>query len=347
MSFKDLPEFEGYENFNIYRVKCIRLKNSLCTFPEMMTYIFPALILSIKLSIKNKYDINHTHFIFPDGIIAYILKKITGLKYIVTAHGSDVPGYNPDRFKLLHKLFLPFWKTITSNSEKIVLPSHYLRSLAKRINSNLRTSVIPNGIRLNKFSFITKKKEQILIVSRLFERKGVQYILRALSGVKHNYIVNIVGDGPYLTSLKSIACENNLKVNFLGYLDNLSKELRRLYEESEIFIFTSEAENFPIVLLEAMLAGMAIITTNNSGCKEVVGNSAILINSKDPPAIREALIKLINNKRIREKLKYSARKRVEKLFSWRRVARQYLDLYIQNSKKLNTIYRFDTTKSDL
>ena len=120
----------------------------------------------------------------------------------------------------------------------------------------------------------------------------------------------------------------------MGNLDNESQELRELYETSKIFVFTSEAENFPVVLLEAMIAGLAIITTNDTGCAEVVGDGAILVKSKDSSAIKDALLKLIDDPDLCTKLGKITRKRAEDFFSWETVAKKHIKLYstIQSKK---------------
>lgn len=327
MGFKKLPSYEKKNNLHIYRIKCLRLQESICTFPEMLTYVISAVATIIKLQRKYKFQINHTHFIFPDGILAYLVLKLTGLKYVLTAHGSDVPGYNTNRFKMFHKFLRPLWKRVVKSSSQMIFPSDNLYTLFREIDQKTEGIIIPNGINLDKFSPLKEKRKEILVVSRMFERKGVQYILKALEGLEHDYKINIVGEGPYLDSLKRLAIESKLDVNFLGFIDNHSDQLRNLYEESMIFIFTSESENFPIVLLEAMVAKTAIITTINTGCAEVVGDSAILVDSKDSNAIRKAIIELINNPQLTEKLQHAARKRVEDLFSWQSVANQYSKVY--------------------
>jgi len=334
MGFKDLPNFEHKNTLRVFRVKSARLRTSICTWPEMIIYIFLAMPVIIKLCRQNDYCINHTHFIFPDGILAYLLKKIKKIPYIITAHGSDVPGYNPDRFKILHKLLIPLWRLITSNAEQLIIPSENLNRLVKKVSTNNRTTIIPNGINLNKFSPHKERENKILVVTRMFERKGVQYFIQALSGFNHDFIVNIVGEGPYLKTLKILAAESKSNINFVGNLDNESQELRELYETSKIFVFTSEAENFPVVLLEAMIAGLAIITTNDTGCAEVVGDGAILVKSKDSSAIKEALIKLIDGPDLCTKLGKIARKRAEDFFSWETVAKKHIKLYstIQSKK---------------
>ena len=339
MSYKNLPLHEKINNYNIYRIKCLRLKSNICTPLEMITYIFSALPLLIKLCLKNKYEINHTHFIFPDGILAYIIKKLTSLNYVITAHGSDVPGYNPDRFRILHKFLKPFWRIITRNSKTLIVPSKNLDSLVRKTDEKINTAIIPNGINLNKFSASEKRESKILLVTRMFERKGVQYFIKAISDFNNGYSVNIVGEGPYLETLKQISAKINTRVNFLGYLDNSSNELRKLYESSKIFVFTSEAENFPVVLLEAMISGLAIITTNDTGCAEVVGDTAILVKSRDSSAIKDALSKLIDDPVLCSKLGKAARQRVEKFFGWNTIGSSHITLYSQLLNNKPSVFR--------
>jgi glycosyltransferase involved in cell wall biosynthesis len=276
---------------------------------------------------REHYDINHTHFIFPDGLVSFILKKLTGLPYIITAHGSDVPGYNPNRFKFGHKLFSAPWSKVTQGAGQIVCPSESLKSLVLKRNTGAKVAVIPNGIDTNKFQINGKKQNRILLVSRMFERKGIQYFLRALEGLDLEHDVYIVGDGPYLRTLQQIASDLKTKIRFCGWLENTSLELKELFETSSIFVFTSESENFPVVLLEAMTAGMAIITTKDTGCAEVVGDAALLVEPRNPAAIREALSNLINNPNFCRKLGRAARSRLEGNFTWSTVAERYVDIY--------------------
>ena len=108
---KDLPEFEIVNGVHVHRVNCIRRYRHYVTLPEMVTLIRPLYSKALRLINENDYQLNHTHFIFPSGLVSYLLKKRTGLQYILTCHGSDVPGYNPDRFNFCHKLLKPFWLT--------------------------------------------------------------------------------------------------------------------------------------------------------------------------------------------------------------------------------------------
>ena len=120
MGFRDLPRNEKVDGVNVYRIPCLRLQESICRPPEMTTYLIAALPVLFRLTKRTRYDINHTHFIFPDAILAYMLRKLTGMPYIVTAHGSDVPGYNP-RLRLPDALlFRRLSRMIWKNAKKVI-----------------------------------------------------------------------------------------------------------------------------------------------------------------------------------------------------------------------------------
>ena len=336
MGFKGLPKHEKKDGINIYRVRCLRKSKATCNSFEMMTYVVHAFFFCRRLLKENKkknikYDLNHPHFIIPTGVVSYLLKKLYGLPYIITSHGSDVPGYNPDRFQLQHILLRPFWKRIIRNSERIITPSDYLQDLIKKSIDLKKTDsikTIPNGVYLNSFK-PGKKKKSILMVSRLVPRKGFQHVIKAMqgTGIDRKYEINIVGDGPMLNELKKLSKELNVKIKFWGWLDNNSKEIKKLYAESSIYILPSSKENSSIALLEAMAAKMAIITTNISGCPETVGDAAILVRPESPEDIRNALLKITNDEALEKSLQEKAYKRVSENFTWQIIAERYLKEY--------------------
>ncbi len=107
MGFRGLPPFEIKDGINIYHVKCWRSKKEISHPREQLTYIISA-VRFLKTHLRqNSYDINHTHFIIPTGIISLWLKKQHNLPYIISSRGSDVPGFNTDRFVFLHKFTKP------------------------------------------------------------------------------------------------------------------------------------------------------------------------------------------------------------------------------------------------
>ena len=104
--FNGDKSFEQFGDFRIWRVRCWRRLADRSTAIELATYIFMAFFVVFRLARTNRYDVCHVHFLLPDGVIAWLLKLCLGLRFIVTAHGSDVPGYNPDRFLAVYVLEL-------------------------------------------------------------------------------------------------------------------------------------------------------------------------------------------------------------------------------------------------
>jgi glycosyltransferase involved in cell wall biosynthesis len=259
--------------------------------------------------------------------MAWLIQRHTRLPYVITPHGSDVPGYNPHRLLVLHKFLNPLWKTITRNASQIIPSSTTLKSLLVKQSPDMKIKLIPYAFDVERFNPHAMKHKSILVVTRMLERKGVQYLLKALEGFTVDYSVHIVGDGPFLPTVQKLVNNVGANVELWGWLDNRSPELKELYETSSIFVLTSETENFPVVLMESMAAGLAIITTKGTGCAEVVGDSAVLVEPRNPEAIRSALNVLTTDANLRRKLGQAARKRADEDFSWAAVARHYLSLY--------------------
>src|SRR4051812_35352701 len=90
-------------NVVVHPVEVHRRDPIICTAIEMAPYIVRSTMRALSLMRQGQYDYNLSHFIFPDGLACLALKWRTRLPYVVIAHGSDVPGYNPHRFKLLHR----------------------------------------------------------------------------------------------------------------------------------------------------------------------------------------------------------------------------------------------------
>jgi len=86
-------------------------------------------------------------------------------------------------------------------------------------------------------------------------------------------------------------------------------------------------ENASISLLEAMNAGLAIITTNTTGCQETAGDSALLVSPRDVGGIKEALLKFIQDDNLREEFGQKARQRSIEHYSWDKIVNQYDQIY--------------------
>jgi glycosyltransferase involved in cell wall biosynthesis len=360
MHYKGLKFFEKINELSVYRINCLRQKKETCEAYEMLSFIINAKKFLKKRLKKIKYDVCHTHFIIPTGIIALWLKRKYNLNYIITAHGTDVPGYNPDRFRFLHNFTKPLLKSICKNAKLIITPSNYLKNLitknigkylvtrqnnmttlqnskflhrrqnisndnscnlkVKEIYYNIKT--IPNGI--DQDNYTKQKKENIIVSSgRLLPRKGFQYLINAIKDEKLNYELHILGDGPFRNELQKLSKNSKTKIVFHGWISNKSDEYKKILGKAKIYVLASLKENASIALLEAMSASCAIITTNISGCPETVGKSGILVDPKNTNQIKENILNLIKDEKLMKSYQNKSRRRLLDKFTWDKISKEY------------------------
>lgn len=325
---RGLPAEELAPGVRVRRVRTWRRRADRSNAPELLVYAIAMLLALLRERPDRDADLCHVHFLLPDGLVAWLMRQFTGMRFVVTAHGSDVPGYNPHRFRLAHRLLAPLWRRIVAATDRIVCASMGLRQSIVRAAPQTAPVVIPNGLDAARFRPDRRKRLAVLSVTRLFERKGLHHLLDAAAGLQQRVPIHIVGTGPELAALEAQANRLGLPVTFHGWLDNEDDAFRDLLESAAIFVLPSSAENFPVSLLEAMAAGMAIITTADTGCAEVVGNAALLVPSGDVPALRTALDRLIGDPELRDQLGGRARRHFERAFTWTTVAATHERLYL-------------------
>jgi glycosyltransferase involved in cell wall biosynthesis len=317
-----LPTEETVEGVPVHRTACIRRHRHFTTGPELLTTLAPAYRRGVQLMREFRPDVIHTHFILPSGALALALSSRFNVPYVLTAHGSDVPGYNPDRFGLMHWMLKPAWRRIVANAASVTSPSRYLADLLRRQGCEAPISVVPNGHRPHS-SLGETRRNRVLVVARMFPRKGIQHFIDAVAGAGGDWEFVIAGDGPFRAQLEAQARAVAPNVQFVGFVNR--ETLRALYESSKIFVFPSIQENFPMVLLEAMDAGCAIVTTNAEGCAEVVGEAGLVVPIGEPQGIRAALDRLMGDPRLVQDLAARARERAA-LLTWPNIVGRYREV---------------------
>src|SRR5215212_10584875 len=339
MSLSGIPHMETMDGIRVFRVPSIRARREVCHTHEMGTYVLSGLLKAASLAKQRHYDLCNAHFIVPTGPIAYAIKRLRGLPYVLTARGSDVPGHNPNRFRFDHQLLRPMWRGLVRDADAVVAVSRHLASRIEAQAPGVSVMTIPNGCSPlgpiddgARGSSSTgpgprNGRMKVLMVTRLHEFKGVQYMLEAASRVPLDLEINIVGDGPYRATLEAQAARIGKPVRFWGWLDRSAADMWRLYRESSVFVFPSEREGSPTVVQEAMSAGLAVVAADAAGTPEVVGDAGILVSPKDPAGIANALVRLAGDPALVHELGERARERVRTEFDWRDLAQRYVELY--------------------
>ena len=327
MGFGNLPAHELVDGINVHRIPSRRAQMHMSHPGEHLRFLWGAKKFLTKFLSCEKFDVCHTHFIIPTGLLSMWVKLKFDIPYIITAHGSDVPGFNPDRFQWLHTLTPPLIRGIIRTVDGIAVPSQFLSSLISKVDKHAprKITLIPNGIDTEIFR-PTDKKPIILSTGRLLERKGFHHIIDAIADADIGYEFHIAGDGPMRETLEQKASASKTKIVFHGWMDNRDEQYRKLINGASIFCLMSSHENASNSLLEAMASGCAMITSNTSGCPETVGSAGICLPPGDKHSLNQELRKLINNDEKRLSLMKMARSEAVDRYHWSLISTQYLSL---------------------
>ncbi|MDX1541229.1 MAG: glycosyltransferase family 4 protein, partial [Geminicoccaceae bacterium] len=140
-----LPAESSDEGVRVTRLRTLRMREDRSTVLELGVWVVRALPAVLRRLANERYDAINAHFILPDGLICALACTLFGKGFVVTAHGSDVPGYNGDRFQLAHRLLNRVWRQLVRSPACIVFPSEHLLKLARRQDVPFKACVIPNG----------------------------------------------------------------------------------------------------------------------------------------------------------------------------------------------------------
>lgn len=257
----------------------------------------------------NSYDVIHINpsldlkSILRDGIFMLLINSIKTNKTLVFFHGWDEKiAYSIQKRKILCLLMqITFGKA----NKIIVLAGKFSKQLADMGIDKDKIIIFPTMFDGSIFDDIDRQNHQdqtvILFMSRFVARKGMFELLDAFNQIqtnRPNIVLHFVGDGPERKALESKICSLGLqeKVKLLGYLQG--KEKAQALMNADIFIFPSYyREGCPISLLEAMAAGLPLITTDVGGIPDIItnGENGILLTSHDPNVIKDNMEKMLEN----------------------------------------------------
>ncbi|HVO74882.1 MAG TPA: glycosyltransferase family 4 protein [Ignavibacteriaceae bacterium] len=320
----------------IYAVPSFRNGIHDCGIKGAVTYMFFAYYKMLKLIKQKNYDVVHYFFSLPTAFLSLLPGKHRRLPFIVSLRGSDVPGYDNYNKKLniLHKLFLPLTKLIWKRATRIIAVTESLKKTALLTNPAQEIKVIPNGIDTNIFTPRLNGTRggndfQLITVSRLIERKGIQHVLKALAEIKDKCIrLLLIGEGGYENELRSL-CRTlglNNQVFFMGF--RRRDTIPSYFAQSDVFILPSLSEAFGNVIAEAMACGLPIIGGNEGGIPDLVqAENGILVKPGDVEEIKSAIVFMKNNKEVRIKMGKNNILKMEQNYKWEKTASAYSRIY--------------------
>ena len=286
---------------------------------------------------KRDYDVIHVHSLGYHAFAAVLsgrwLKRKTLTKLANSGLASDIK-------KMRLNKRLPFTRYMLPTALKCDCFVATNPMIAKELGTEgvppTRIVRLPNGIDTNsvvpKSSYALHNPIRLVFIGRLHEQKGVDVLLTAFEHVveQHptaNLTLNVLGDGPLRDTLRTQAQQLGIaqRVTFVGQSDLVHQYL----SQADIFILPSRAEGISNALLEAMACALPIVATRIPGNSDVIehGRNGLLFTVDDPGSLTHAIMSLVLDADLRQRLGVAARQTAEDQFSLSFVADRYVSLY--------------------
>lgn len=266
----------------------------------------------------------HAHFASHPAAAGFIIHRLAGISYSFTAHGSDL---HRDRHMLREKVAEAAFVVAISNYNKELIVSEC------RGNYRDKVIVIHCGVDTEVFQYRSgntpheseRRPFMILCVGTLHEVKGQEYLIKACRQLQArglHFECHFVGDGPDRNSLSSLASEAGISGHVFFHGQQKQAEIAHLLKDTDVLVAPSvptrdgRREGIPVVLIEAMSSGVAVIASNISGIPELVidGSTGLLIPPGDENALADALERCYEDPHLRNRLAHAGRKKVEDEF---------------------------------
>lgn len=280
------------------------------------------------------------------GIPCVLLKLLNKTPYLLTEHGVYI---REQYLSLSRNQYSSFLNTFLIRMVNSITTMNY--ALADQVspvcNYNTRwerrlgvkpsnIQVIYNGVDETVFieaNGMPQAAPTVVMVARIDPIKDIVTFLRAAALVKDvipdvKFIVYGSASVPsYYDQCLLLKEELELGNSFIfaGHTSNMSAA----YQSGDITVLSSTSEAFPYSVVEAMMTGKPVVATDVGGVKEALGDTGILVETRNPAALAEGIIKLLENKELRDELGREARERALNYFTLDRVLELHMKSYIK------------------
>lgn len=295
-----LPREESQDGIRLVRIPSLRTQSFGASFSTMLAYVLAGLWAGLRFIYLSRPDIIHTHFAVPSGALAWTLSVLTGVPYILTAHLGDVPDGVPEKTGKWFRWLEPFTKPIWKRAQKVVAVSEFTRQLALK-HYPVDVQVIPNGVdamHLVPSEVRLSQCPHIVFAGRFVSQKNPITIVEVLSQLKElNWTCSMLGDGPMFEEVKEEIAKHGMDERFdlPGWVT--PEDVLNQFSKSDILFMPSFSEGLPVVGVQALAKGLAIVASKIGGFLDLVedAKNGYLIEVHDTASFSQALRELISN----------------------------------------------------
>lgn len=309
--------------------KCVpeKLKENKTMWLLIPFYMFFGTLATIRLLLKNNYDIIHIHWPFPHFFFIIIPRIFAKFRIVSTFHGTG-----PIWVKYYIPFLRPLFKLIIRYSDIITVNSSFTKEeiVGKIFYGNFK--IIPFGAYSTKkdLTHYKVKPQKLLFVGRLVKRKGLKYLINAINLLKDEFpklSLSIIGGGPLKSTLEKMIKDLKLedRIEMTGPLS--PDKVAYHYKTCKIFILPSTIDNIGntetlgVVLIEALSYKKPVIASRVGGIVDIVKDkkTGVLVEQKNSYELARAIKNLLLNPTYANNLGINGYRHVMKNFSWEKI----------------------------
>jgi glycosyltransferase involved in cell wall biosynthesis len=303
-AYRGLTRHEMRAGVEIIRVPVAARHNlDAASLISLLTYPPAAWVATTRLLRRERFDLINSHFAVPTGVGSLPAAKLAGIPHVLSLHGGDI--YDPSKRLSPHRLWIlrATVNAILERSDKVVAQSTNTRDNVYRYyHYRGPIELIPLGIRQPRFPPATREELGLpsgvflaVTVGRLVPRKALNVLLTALQSPECADVhLVVVGGGPELDALQRLAQDLSVasRVRFVGRVDEMRKW--QVLQASDVYVSSTMHEGFGLVYLEAMAAGLPVITPDHGGQIDFLrdGESGFLVPPAQSASLAQAITRL-------------------------------------------------------
>ena len=266
---------------------------------------------------------------YEKGVMALVC-KLLGKKTVMHLLGGGFRSFYER--SSIDRVLIRF---LLRRCDAVATVSEYWREFITNVVHKDTVWIIPNPVDSSKFQTQKRKepngKVTFLFAGAITRYKGIFDLLDAVHRYHasfRNAEVLVIGDGDLMHECQKRVKDEKLDdtISFLGYVSE--EEKIRIFRTSDVFVLPSHVDAFPVAVLEAMSAGMPVISTTVGGIPSIVreGETGFLVSPEDIDALGQRMVKLIEDRNLRDEMGRRAAKFVSENFDVDLVARRLNEL---------------------
>ncbi len=299
-AFAPLPAEETRQGVRIVRLPAARKEAYRATFLSMGLFVLRSVWAGWRMARRERVDVIHAHFAVPAGAAAWALGLLTRVPYVLTAHLGDVPGGTPEKTSKWFRFVYPFTPPIWKRAAQAVAVSSFTRALARR-HYDVPIEVIPNGVDVQALApkgVAVHSPRRIVFAGRFVPQKNPLMIVKVLAHLRDlPWHCTMVGDGPLRPHVQEAIARYGLEDRFTlpGWVT--PDEVLAEFDRSDILFMPSRTEGLPVVGVQALAKGLAIVAGNRGGFQDVVkhGFNGYLYHAEDFEQMRQGMAALLSD----------------------------------------------------